>query len=69
MEMCQTMKIGQIFVFCDLSDARLTVPARRPSPSFKEYLKLVSVLNDAVGITKHILKYIWVPMSSDLNDT
>ena len=42
-EMCQIMKIGQIVVFCDLSDTRLTVPARRPSPISKKYLILVSV--------------------------
>ena len=33
-EMCQIMKIEQIVVLYDLSDTRLTVPARRPSPSF-----------------------------------
>ena len=42
-EMCQIMKIGQIVVFNDLSDTRLSVPARRPSPSSNGYLNLVSV--------------------------
>ena len=39
------MKIGQIVVLCDLSETWLTVglPARKPSPSFNEYLNLVSV--------------------------
>ena len=41
--MCQIMKIRQIVVFYDLSNTRLTVPARRPSPSFNEYLNLVFV--------------------------
>ena len=63
--MCQIMKILQIVVFCDLSDTRFTVPTRRPSPNCKEYLILVSVLNDAEGIIKHILKYIWVIMSQN----
>ena len=40
-EMCQIMKIGQIVVLYDLSDTRLTVPLRRPSPSSNEYLNLV----------------------------
>ena len=61
------MKIGQIVVFCDLSDTQLTVPARRRSPSSNEYLNLVSVLNDAEGITKHILNYIWAIMSQNNN--
>ena len=51
---------------CDLPDTGLTVPAKRPSPSSKEYLNLVSVLNDVEGITKYIskyiLKYIWAIM-------
>ena len=49
MEMCQIMKIGQIVVFCDLSDTRLTVPAQRPSPIPKEYLILVSVCFKGCG--------------------
>ena len=65
--MCQIMKIGQIVVLCDLPDTRLTVPARKPSQSSKEYLNLVSVLNDAEGTTRHILKYIWAIMSQNDN--
>ena len=65
--MCQIMKIGQIVALCDLPDTRLKVPARKPSPSFKEYLNLVSVLNDEEGITRHILKYIWAIMSQNDN--
>ena len=42
-EMCETVKIGQIVVFCDFSETQFTVPARRPSLSFNEYLNLVSV--------------------------
>ena len=61
------MNTGPIVVFCELSDTRLTVPAQRPSPSSNEYLNLVSVLNDAEGITKHILNYIWVIMSQNNN--
>ena len=41
--MCQIMKIGQIVVLYDLSDTRITVRARRPSPSSNEYFNLVSV--------------------------
>ena len=48
-EMCQIMKIGQIVVLCDLSDTRLTVPARKPSPISKEYLILVSVRFNRCG--------------------
>ena len=47
--MCQIMKIGQIVVLYDLSDTRLTVPARRPSPSSNEYLDLVSVCSKWYG--------------------
>ena len=65
--MCQIMKIGQIVVFSDLSDTRLTVPAQRPSPCSNEYLNLVSVLNDVKGITKHILKYMWAIISQNNN--
>ena len=61
------MKIGQIAVLCDLSDTWPTVLARRPSPSSKEYLNSVSVLYDAEGITKHILKYIWAIISQNNN--
>ena len=56
------MKIGQIVMLCDLSNTRLKVPARRPSPSSKEYLNLVSVLNDVEGITKHIFKSTFGPL-------
>ena len=65
--MCQIMKIGQIVVLYDLIDTWLTVPARRPSPSSNEYLNLVSVLNDAEGITKYILNYNRAIISQDNN--
>ena len=65
--MCQIMKIGQIVVLYDLSDTRLTVPPRRPSPGSNEYLNLVSVLNDTERITKHILDYIWAITSQNNN--
>ena len=59
-EMCQIMKTGQIVVLCDLSDTRLTVPARRPSPSFNKWLDIqcMFVLNNAEGINKDILNHI-----------
>ena len=47
--MCQIMKIRQIVVFYDLSDTRLTVPTRRPSPSSNEYLNLVFVCSKWYG--------------------
>ena len=48
-------------------DSRLTVPARWPSPSSNECLNLVSVPNDAEGITKHVLNYVWAIMSQNNN--
>ena len=67
-EMCQIMKIGQIVVLYGHSDTRLTVPARKPSPSSNEYLDLVSVyLNGMEGTTKHILNYIWAIISQNNN--
>ena len=60
------MKMGQIVVLCGLSDTQLTVPTQRPSPRSNQYLNLVSVLNDAEGITKHILNYIWAITSQKI---
>ena len=53
------MKIGQIVVLYDLSDTRLSVPARRPSPSSNEYLNLVSVCSKWYG--RHHQTYFKAP--------
>ena len=74
-EMCQIMKIGQIVVLCDLPDTRLTVPARKPSPSSKEYLNLVSVCSKRCGrnnkayLIVHLSHYVTKQQcTSDSND-
>ena len=59
--MCQIMKIGQIVVLCDLSDAQLTVSAQWPSPRAVEF----SVCSKRYS--KHILSYIWAIVSQNNN--
>ena len=56
--MCQIMKIGHIIVLYDLSDTRLTVPARRTSPSSNEYLNLVSLCSKWYGRNHYLVLFV-----------